>query len=1050
MGTPRTPHADVGPDAEDVRELRLRWQLLRELRHVGSVDRLLHVALRELAPHFGATDGVAVATDRTGNPRIVHRLGERKWDPAVARAILDTGRAPLPPEMLYLPVQERDRRVAVLILARPEPFRRDELAALRRCGEVLDESLDALAEARVFEVLARIERKIASELRTADLLYQILDGLQLLVRYDHSASILLLDRERSRLVVRADKVVWRKMKSPHVGKSLELDPGLADLLRVGDRAFLLDGGDAGPRGTAHPLAPEGDDGAPQEEPAALAALFELLCYSCRSGVGPAESTLMVVPLLFSDRLQGLLKLSSRSRQAFTPGDVTVVGRFVDKMSAAIRNAELYARRLDELRAINDIGQLVTRALPLEETYGRILEIVLRVMNLPVGSIELIDRDRGRLRKLASTGYTLEHPGLPLGEGITGSVAQSGEPILANDVAAHPKYLVHSERSCSELAVPIRFEGVTLGVLNVESYTPDRFRERDAQFLAILADKTAIALETLEQRQRQTSTLELLYELSARLAVPEDVQPLLQLTVDLTRKHLSCEVASIFLFADGRFRRRATSGLPPEWFPEESYSTGEGLTGRAAVLRPGPYPQPVVHNDVPRSGLTLPEMLRRFIAVVPSGRIAHLIALPLIENRRPIGILRVLNRLTHDGAIATSGFTPTDAMLLSTIASQVSLAVADLRKRERIRRMSARLEEQVRARTEEVERLATFVENAPLAIFWIDAEARLQFVNEAGEHMFGYQADELRGRRVDTGGSAILGEHYESLVQVVNYVGLWNGELECRRSDGSAFPVSLSACTIAAARGEPQGMVAFARDITATKELERELLQSEGKRAMADLASGVAHDVNNALGACLPLLQALAADIDEGRYDREKFSEDLRQIESYTRISVRIFQGMLAMARGTFAIDQEVDLNARIETALALVSFKLERAGIAVRRETTENLPRILAHPGRLEQAFHNLILNAVDAMPEGGTLTVRTWGDGARVHAEVEDSGTGIPEELLARVQEPFYTSKRHGTGLGLSVVRSIAWEHSGKLSLRSQVGRGTTVGIEFPVPTAQ
>jgi signal transduction histidine kinase len=215
--------------------------------------------------------------------------------------------------------------------------------------------------------------------------------------------------------------------------------------------------------------------------------------------------------------------------------------------------------------------------------------------------------------------------------------------------------------------------------------------------------------------------------------------------------------------------------------------------------------------------------------------------------------------------------------------------------------------------------------------------------------------------------------------------------------------------------------------------------------MADLASGVAHDVNNALGSCLPMIQALADDVAEGRFDREQFLDDLRQVETYTRISVRIFQGMLSMARGTFSIDQVVDINERIATALDLVSFKLQRAQVEVTREVSDDLPSVLAHPGRLEQAFHNLILNAIDAMPDGGTLTLRTFCESDRVVAEVEDSGVGIPEEQLARVEEPFYTSKGHGTGLGLSVVRSIVWEHNGKLLLRSRVGHGTTVRMEFP-----
>jgi PAS domain S-box-containing protein len=1047
MSTSHSRGSDVGHAADEMRELRLRLQLQRDLRDVGSFDRLIHVFLRSVAPHFGATDGVVLAGGRGANLRIVHRLGKRTWDLDVGREILESKRVNLPDGTLYLPLSERGKRIAVMLLSRDTPFESHTLPSLRRLGAIFNERLDALAESRVVEVLARIERKIASELQTSDLLYQILAGLQLLVRYDHSGSILLLDRERSRLVVRAEKISWRKMKSPHVNQTMGLDAELVDLLRVYNRSFLLESHGDRTKSSVHPLTdcclePK----SLRAKPAALEKLYGLLCYSCSSGIGPPEIHMMVVPILFGRRLLGILKLSSQSRDAFTPADVTVVGRFVEKMSTAIRNAELYERRITELRAINEIGQLVTQALPMEQTCRRILEIVLWVMNVPVGSIELFDLDEGRLRKLASIGYSIKHEGLGLGEGITGEVARTGEPIVANDVHAHPKYVVHSEKARSELAVPMRFEGTTLGVLNVESFMPNRFRDRDVEFLTILADKTATALATLEQRERQESTMRLLYDLSARLAAPEDLGRLLQLTVDVTRKHLNCEVASLFLFEEDCYRRRANSGVPQEWFPEESFCTGEGLTGRAAVLRPGPYPPPVVHNDVEGSGEALPVVLQRYREILPSGRIVHLIAVPLLEDRRPIGILRVINRLTRDRRAAPGGFSHANVALLSTIASQVSLAVADQLKQQRIQEMSAQLEGQVRDRTAEVQRLATFVENAPLAIFWIDADGLLQFVNEAGERMFGFQAAELRGKRADTKGSGILGDQFDALEQVVSFMRRWAGELECHRADRSTFPVYLSARKLEDAEGAHIGMVVFARDISATKALEQQLLESEGKRAMADLAGGVAHDVNNALGASLPMIQALKGDLEEGHFEREQFLEDLQQIENYTRISTRIFQGMLSMARGTFAIDQMVDVNERIATALDLVSFKLDKARVQVRLELAHDLPRLLAHPGRLEQAFHNLILNAIDAMPDGGTLTLKSRIENDTIIASVTDTGVGIPEELLARVQEPFYTSKGHGTGLGLSVVRSIVWEHNGKMTLESRVAEGTTVRLEFPM----
>ena len=166
--------------------------------------------------------------------------------------------------------------------------------------------------------------------------------------------------------------------------------------------------------------------------------------------------MLLVPLLFGPRLLGLLTLAALQADAFTPADVLVVGRFVEKMSTSIRNANLYGRRLDELRAINDIGKLVIRSLPLEETCGNILDIVIKVLNLSAGSIEIVDRDRGTLRVLADHAATrCRVLALALGEGITGEVAQTGQPIIANDVRQHPQYVLRNARSAFRTRGPDR-------------------------------------------------------------------------------------------------------------------------------------------------------------------------------------------------------------------------------------------------------------------------------------------------------------------------------------------------------------------------------------------------------------------------------------------------------------------------------------------------------------------------------------------------------------------------------------------------------------------
>src|SRR5262245_34888179 len=127
MGTHPSPPADFGAEAQELREFRLCQQILHELKSVGSLERALHVALRELVDALGASDGVVFVAGRGDQLRIVHRIGAREWDLALARGILAAGRATVPPEVLYLSLRERGKPIAVLLLGRTQPFLRTEL-----------------------------------------------------------------------------------------------------------------------------------------------------------------------------------------------------------------------------------------------------------------------------------------------------------------------------------------------------------------------------------------------------------------------------------------------------------------------------------------------------------------------------------------------------------------------------------------------------------------------------------------------------------------------------------------------------------------------------------------------------------------------------------------------------------------------------------------------------------------------------------------------------------------------------------------------------------
>jgi signal transduction histidine kinase len=227
-----------------------------------------------------------------------------------------------------------------------------------------------------------------------------------------------------------------------------------------------------------------------------------------------------------------------------------------------------------------------------------------------------------------------------------------------------------------------------------------------------------------------------------------------------------------------------------------------------------------------------------------------------------------------------------------------------------------------------------------------------------------------------------------------------------------------------------------------------LIQAERKHAMANLARGVAHDVNNALGAVLPLVQQMRAEMASGQVDVAALAEDLRQIEGSILTSRRIFGGMLSFARGTVRAADGANLRQAIDNTRAILKEGLCRRGIEVVVEAEGQLPLIQGAQGDLEQLLLNLLTNARDAMPNGGRLSIAARRRDTDLQLVVEDTGIGIPAEQLSKVLEPFFTTKPEGNGLGLSICRSIVWQMQGKLEISSTPDVGTRVTVLLPLPS--
>lgn len=237
---------------------------------------------------------------------------------------------------------------------------------------------------------------------------------------------------------------------------------------------------------------------------------------------------------------------------------------------------------------------------------------------------------------------------------------------------------------------------------------------------------------------------------------------------------------------------------------------------------------------------------------------------------------------------------------------------------------------------------------------------------------------------------------------------------------------------------------MASDIERLKAMNEQLARTERLAAMGTLAAGVAHEVNNPLASISSLIQMMRAEPTAGEDEREKFDIISSQIRRITQVT----KDLTEFARTRPGAKSPVNINEIIEAALRLASFDETFQKLNIIRTIGEQVPLVFADAGQMQQVFLNLFLNARDAMPEGGDLTIETTASETEVTVRVSDSGTGIDEKQAAQIFDPFYSTKPpgQGTGLGLSVCYGIITAHDGRIEIDRQTGSGASFLVILPI----
>lgn len=693
------------------------------------------------------------------------------------------------------------------------------------------------------------------------------------------------------------------------------------------------------------------------------------------------------------------------------------------------------RRNKELTALSAVAAALSRSPELGDMLQGALDAVLDALELEAGAIYLLDEKRHELTfktgRGVPTGAEERSRDSDVWARFASRVVQSGGAEVMDDTRDQPESVREEAREAgfeTMVGVPLRAKGVTVGVVEFATSQPRPFEEDDLQLLATMGSQIAVAIQNatlVEQAEQRLGDLNRLYRVAADMVSTLDLHEVLRSIVDTAQEVIpTADKAMIHLLDEetGLLVPRVPSDPEPDPLRRASMHVGEGIAGLVSQERKTIY-VPDIREDP------------RYLDL--GSDIQSLLVAPLLIEEKLVGTLTV-------DSTQANAFNRDNERMLTMLASQAAVAIENAQLYERLR--------------ESEERYRAYVENVPDAIWETDAKNRFTYWSPQIENLTGYAPQELLGQTPYEGliHPADVKEFSNRIQQTVEEERQeYTLTHRAFHRDGSILQLETS---IRAVRHDAGSIVKFQgvlRDVSERVRLQTQLLHSEKMAALGRLGASIAHEINNPLQSVQNCLTLLGEELQD-RQRPDKLNQYLGVVGSEIERISAIVSRMRSFYRPEHRGVQPTSLHAVLASVLGLAGKQLQHSNVAVERELTEELPTIQANPDHLKQVFLNLVLNAIDAMPGGGTLRISTAEDrveaarGERslpaVRVEFSDTGEGMPPEILSRIFEPFFTTREEGTGLGLSISYGIIESHNGHISATSQVGVGTTFTILLPV----
>ena len=922
-------------------------------------------------------------------------------------------------------------------------------------------------------------------------------------------------RREAEILAEVGRLVSQSLEPDEVGQRIVesvgplLGSAMATLYRIsletGDFVLLASAGvgvdwnHTLPRGTAA-VGLAVREGRPVSTPDALADPRITLAPETRAALETFEHrAILALPLVAGERVFGALAALGRTGRVFTQDEIRLAQTFVDQAAIALDNARLHSettRRKWEAEVLAGIGRLVTESLDADEVAGRIADSLRALLGGLSSVLVRVEPVSGALigRHMGADGSVYDIV-FPAGTGAMGRAVSTRRPVATTNVLTDPRIALTPELRESlqsrphraALALPMIVDDRVVGAIAVGDHEGRTYDSDEVRLAQAFVDQAAMALEKarlFEDSEWRRREAEIFAELASQITASLDLDTILRNVCEAARELCRADLGVIATrdSATQAMLLRQWPGAPA--VPVGKITPGEGLAGQVLLTGRPIRTEDYLHDPRFRND---PQPLTQVESVEAA------LAVPIQTEARVEGLLAVYNRSPRP-------FSDRDEARLARLAAQTAIAIRNAQLFEARRSYQARLEALLAvshelSRIQPVEELlgaiATacgevlesesvgfrLVEGDELVVARLLGDTkeamstpRIKF----GESLSGIVASTGAPLRLDdvTEDTRLIPAH-RSAVKRLGYraflgVPIKVGErligvlsIRTRRPAGFSKDDETIATAFASQAATALENARLFREVqVAAEEVSRAqaaLLQAQKMDAIGRLAGGVAHDFNNLLTIIHGRCEILRKRFEPGTKPRQ----DLDLIQQTAHRAAALTRQLLAFSRQQVLQPRVLQLNGAVGESVSMLQ-RLIGEHITLTTVPGARRDRVKADPTQLEQVLMNLAINARDAMPRGGRLTIETAdveldeafarehpgaGTGSHVRLSVSDDGVGMSAEIQARIFEPFFTTKEkgRGTGLGLSMVYGIVKQHGGYIGVRSQEGQGTTFEIYLP-----